>query len=174
MFFEANSNGIHYEINVREERKNWVISIKPENGEWEKHTIPKEDYQVFDRTICFIYKNSSYLVDVVGQGTNYEVYTRGSYRTLEMYNDEMLLHESLKGNKGLGGGNSLGAGMPGKIVKILVKEGDEVQEGTPIMIMEAMKMENEMRAGQNTKIKKIHVKEGDSVEGGATLVTYES
>ena len=173
MYFEATSNGVHYEINVREERKNWVVSIKPESGEWEKHVIPKEDYQVFDRTICFLYKNSSYLVDVIGSGTHYEVYTRGSYRSLELFNDETLLHESLKGNKGLGGGNTLGSGMPGKIVKILVNEGDEVKEGQPVIIMEAMKMENEMRATRDAKVKKIHVKEGASVEGGATLVTYE-
>ncbi|MCB0356811.1 MAG: acetyl-CoA carboxylase biotin carboxyl carrier protein subunit [Bdellovibrionales bacterium] len=173
MYFAAKSNGINYEINVREERKNWVVSIKPEQGDWEKHLIPKEDYQVFDRTICFIYKKTSYLIDVVSEGIQYEVYTRGSYRSLELFNDEMLLHESLKGNKGLGGGNSLGSGMPGKIVKVLVKEGDEVKEGEPILIMEAMKMENEMRASRDAKIKKIHVKEGDSVEGGATLVTYE-
>jgi acetyl/propionyl-CoA carboxylase alpha subunit len=173
MYFEAKSHGVHYEINVREERKNWIVSIKPENGELEKHVIPKEDYQIFDRTICFIYKNSSYLLDVINKGINYEVYTRGLYRNMEIYNDEMLLHESLKGNKGLGGGSALGSGMPGKISKILVKEGQEVKEGDPILIMEAMKMENEMRAGRDAKIKKIHVKEGDSVEGGATLVTYE-
>ncbi|MCB9027305.1 MAG: acetyl-CoA carboxylase biotin carboxyl carrier protein subunit [Bdellovibrionaceae bacterium] len=172
MQFEAKSNGIQYKISVREERKNWVVSIKTENEDWVKHVIPKEDYQVFDRTICFIYKNSSYLIDVIGKGINYEVYTRGSYRTLELFNDEMLLHESLKGNKGLSGGNSLGSGMPGKIVKVLVKEGEEVKEGQAVIIMEAMKMENEMRSGRDAKIKKIHVKEGDSVEGGATLVTY--
>ncbi|MCB0389692.1 MAG: acetyl-CoA carboxylase biotin carboxyl carrier protein subunit [Bdellovibrionales bacterium] len=173
MHFEAKSNGVNYEINVREERKNWIVSIKPEQGEWERHVIPKEDYQVFDNAITFIYKQTSYLVDVLSKGINYEVYTRGSYRTLELFNDEMLLHESLKGRKGLGGGNTLGSGMPGKIVKVMVKEGDEVKEGDPILIMEAMKMENEMRASRDAKIKKIHVKPGDSVEGGATLVTYE-
>jgi glutaconyl-CoA/methylmalonyl-CoA decarboxylase subunit gamma len=62
--------------------------------------------------------------------------------------------------------------MPGKIVKIFVKPGDELKEGDPILIMEAMKMENEMRAASPVKIKEILVKEGENVETGATLVTY--
>lgn len=173
MHFQATSKGINYEISVREDRKSWSVSIKPENGEWTRHLIPKEDYQTFDNTITFLYKNSSYLVDVVGEGTKYEVYTRGSYRTLELFNDEMLLHESLKGNKGMGGGNSLDSGMPGKIVKVMVKAGDEVKEGDSLLIMEAMKMENEMRAGRDAKIKKVHVSEGQNVEGDTILITFE-
>ncbi len=173
MHFEASSNGINYEISVRDERKHYLVCIKPENGEWIKHTILKQDYQQFDDVTCFLHKNTSYLVDVVGEGTKYEVYTRGSYRTLELRNDEMLLHDSLRGKQSIGGGNSLDSGMPGKIMTVMVKVGDEVKEGDPILVMEAMKMENEMRASRDAKIKKIHVKEGDTIEGGATLISFE-
>jgi biotin carboxyl carrier protein len=64
--------------------------------------------------------------------------------------------------------------MPGKIVKVFVKRGDEVRANQPLLIMEAMKMENEMRASHDTRIKDIHYKQGDSVESGATLITFET
>ena len=62
-----------------------------------------------------------------------------------------------------GGASSLRSGMPGKIKKVFVKEGDEVNAGTPLLVMEAMKMENEMKAPANVKITKLHVKPGDNV-----------
>jgi biotin carboxyl carrier protein len=62
--------------------------------------------------------------------------------------------------------------MPGKIVKIFAKPGDEIKAGQPLLIMEAMKMENEMRAASDVKIKEVLVKEGENVESGATLVTF--
>jgi biotin carboxyl carrier protein len=69
-------------------------------------------------------------------------------------------------------GANLSSGMPGKIAKIFVKAGDVLKEGDPILIMEAMKMENEMRATADVKIKEVLVKEGENVESGATLVTF--
>ena len=72
----------------------------------------------------------------------------------------------------MGARDNLASGMPGKIVKIFVKVGDELKEGDPILIMEAMKMENEMRAKSAVKIKEILVREGENVDSGATLVTF--
>lgn len=173
MFFEAEANGKKYQVNVNETRTHWKISLKPEDHEWIYYDISKEDYQYLDDTVSFIFDNSSYLVDVVGAGTEYTVYTRGSHRTVKIYNEENLLHESLKGKSSFGGGDNLSAGMPGKIVDVMVKEGDEVEENQPLLIMEAMKMENEMRASSAVKVKKVHVKPGDSVESGSVLISFE-
>ena len=63
------------------------------------------------------------------------------------------------------------APMPGKILKILVAEGTEVFAGTPILVMEAMKMEHTIKASKNGKIEKIHFKENSQVSAGAELVT---
>lgn len=60
--------------------------------------------------------------------------------------------------------------MPGKILKIFVKEGQEVIPGTPILVMEAMKMEHTIKASKIGKVEKIHFKEGDQVQGGVELV----
>ena len=71
----------------------------------------------------------------------------------------------------LSGGIS--APMPGKIVNILVKPGDKVEPGQVVVILEAMKMENELTAINKGKVKSLAVEVGDSVQGGQVLVTLE-
>ncbi len=61
--------------------------------------------------------------------------------------------------------------LPGLILKILVKEGDSVKAGQNLLIMEAMKMENEIQAKTDGTVTAINVKEGDSVEEGIELVS---
>ncbi|MGE0761913.1 MAG: biotin/lipoyl-containing protein [Bdellovibrionales bacterium] len=173
MYFEAESNGKKYQLNVSETRTVWKIDLKEDSADWVHYDIPKSDYQYIDQTLSFIFKNSSYLVDVTGRGTDYTVYTRGAHSTVRIYNEEKILHESLKGGGSLGQSNSLNSGMPGKIVKVFVKAGDMVKEGDPLLIMEAMKMENEMRATGETKIKEVLVKPGDNVESGVVLISFE-
>jgi biotin carboxyl carrier protein len=172
MYFEAESDGIKYQVSVTESKGHWKVGTREDGKDWIYYDIPKEDYQFLDDNVSFIFKDTSYLIDVINKGTEYTVYTRGVFKTFKVYNEEALLHESLKAGGGMGAGNSLNSGMPGKIVKIFVKPGDTVKEGEPILIMEAMKMENEMRAASDVKIKDIHVAEGENVESGATLVTF--
>ena len=63
--------------------------------------------------------------------------------------------------------------MPGKIVKIMVKVGDEVRKNQTLVIVEAMKMENEIKSPTVAKIKKINFKEGDIVDTGQPIVELE-
>jgi biotin carboxyl carrier protein len=61
--------------------------------------------------------------------------------------------------------------MPGRVVKVLVAEGDAVAAGQGLVVLEAMKMENEVRARAAGTVSQIHVKPGATVEGSAKLVT---
>ena len=63
--------------------------------------------------------------------------------------------------------------MPGKVVKIPVKIGDEVKAGDTVIIVSAMKMESEYKVQKDRIIKEILVKEGDTVDGNQTLVVVE-
>jgi biotin carboxyl carrier protein len=65
------------------------------------------------------------------------------------------------------------APMPGKIVKLLVSPGDEVASGAGLIVMEAMKMENELRAPRPGTIREVGVREGQAVETGALLALLE-
>ncbi|HEY4302970.1 MAG TPA: biotin/lipoyl-containing protein [Gemmatimonadaceae bacterium] len=67
----------------------------------------------------------------------------------------------------------LKAPMPGLIVRVSVQVGDEVQAGQGIVVMEAMKMENELRAPAAGKVKSIFATPGTAVEKGALLVELE-
>ena len=65
------------------------------------------------------------------------------------------------------------APMPGIILSIGVKEGDQVNAGDPILVLEAMKMENEIHAPRAGKIKKLHASVGAEVQSGSPLVEFE-
>ncbi|MDZ7763293.1 MAG: acetyl-CoA carboxylase biotin carboxyl carrier protein subunit [Melioribacteraceae bacterium] len=65
------------------------------------------------------------------------------------------------------------APMPGLILKILKSEGDEVELGEPIILLEAMKMENEIRSSSAGKIKKLYFNDGDSVEKNVPILLIE-
>ena len=77
----------------------------------------------------------------------------------------------------IGGGGTgprrVTATMPGKIVRVLVHAGDPVRARQPLVVVEAMKMENEVRAGRDGTVAEIHVQEGASVEAGALLVVIQ-
>jgi biotin carboxyl carrier protein len=71
------------------------------------------------------------------------------------------------------GPQRLTAPMPGKVVRVLVKAGDEVQPRQGLVVVEAMKMENELRAERRGQVRDVFVKEGQSVEAGTALVVVE-
>jgi len=69
------------------------------------------------------------------------------------------------------GGGTVKSVMPGVVVKLLVKDGDTVEKGQPLLILEAMKMQNEIAAPSAGTVKALHVKEKEAVASGAKLVT---
>lgn len=71
------------------------------------------------------------------------------------------------------GGQSITAPIPGLIVKVQVEEGEQVEVGQPVVLLEAMKMENEIRTGRAGIITKVAVSEGERVEQNATLILIE-
>ncbi len=174
MYFEAELKGKKFKIDVGETRTQWKISLQEEGQDWVHYDVSKTDFKKAESYISFLFKGSSYLVDVIGSDTEYTVFTRNAFRTIKIFNDEMLLHRSLKRGGGLGGEMELKAGMPGKIIEIFVKPGDLVKANKPLLIMEAMKMENEMRSSHEVRVKEICVKQGDSVESGAILIKFEA
>ncbi|MCB0618651.1 MAG: biotin/lipoyl-binding protein [Saprospiraceae bacterium] len=64
--------------------------------------------------------------------------------------------------------------LPGTILKVLVKPGDPVKKGDTLLIMEAMKMENNIFADKEGKVASVHVREGDTVLQNDTLIEVES
>jgi biotin carboxyl carrier protein len=71
------------------------------------------------------------------------------------------------------GPQRLVAPMPGKVVRIVVKAGDVVSARQPVVVVEAMKMENELRASRAGTVAEVHVREGMSVDAGALLLVIQ-
>ena len=67
------------------------------------------------------------------------------------------------------GRQHVAAPMPGKVVRVLVKEGDAVEAGQGIIVVEAMKMQNEIRSPKSGKVERLLVLEGQAVNAGETL-----
>ena len=69
--------------------------------------------------------------------------------------------------------NVISSPMPGKVVKVLVKEGDQVKAGQTVVVVSAMKMESEYKVKQDRVVKRVLVKEGDTVNGDQPMVIIE-
>ena len=63
--------------------------------------------------------------------------------------------------------------MPGKVIRVLVKAGDAVQARQGLVVVEAMKMENELRSARNGRVRDVSVAEGQSVDAGTVLLVVE-
>jgi glutaconyl-CoA/methylmalonyl-CoA decarboxylase subunit gamma len=106
-----------------------------------------------------------------GEPPDVGVIARGRrfYATVESERARAL--SAALGGKGRGPGEGVVVSpMPGRVLKVLVCEGDEIAAGAPLVVVEAMKMENELCAGRDGKVKKIFVTPGQTVEGGAVLI----
>lgn len=99
----------------------------------------------------------------------------GNWCEVDVRNEQDLLLDRL-GFKRAGeiGEGELNAPMPGKILEILVKEGDAVELGDPVAILEAMKMENELKAPIKGTVTSISVAQGDSLEKNALILEIEA
>ncbi|MEW6366017.1 MAG: acetyl-CoA carboxylase biotin carboxyl carrier protein subunit [Acidobacteriota bacterium] len=78
-----------------------------------------------------------------------------------------------RGRRGHGGAHRLSVPMPGKVVSVLKKVGDAVSVGEGIVVVEAMKMQNEIRSPRAGKVREIRVVAGETIEGGATVAVIE-
>jgi len=72
-----------------------------------------------------------------------------------------------------GGVKKITAPMPGKVVRVLAPPGSDVDAGQPVLVIEAMKMQNELKAPKKGRISKLNVAEGAAVEAGQILAEIE-
>lgn len=160
-----------------------------DNGERYKIYLPKESKPIIngeEKDVFFIeHKNNFSSFDMNGKTYQCEITQRNQNRIMVKVNGveykfslesifSYLRHSIL--NKGEEGdlGNNITSPMPGKIVDIFVSEGDLINEGEPILNLEAMKMQNEITAPCNGMVQKISVKPGQTVMQDELLVEIVS
>ncbi|TES92460.1 MAG: acetyl-CoA carboxylase biotin carboxyl carrier protein subunit [Candidatus Cloacimonadota bacterium] len=164
---------MEFSVYYKEEEKK--ISIDFKDGKYRLNDGKKEE--IFDvvfinnHTLSLIHNGKSILVRVIEDGSRKIVLLGGEEFIFEGGQEKESAFQSKEKTKVIE--NIIKSPMPGSVVKLNVKEGDEVKEGDILVIVEAMKMENELRASGDLKVKKIYVKEGDQVEGFAPLIELE-
>jgi biotin carboxyl carrier protein len=89
---------------------------------------------------------------------------------IELLDERRMLLRQAGGKFSLEGPQRVDAPMPGKVVRVLVAVGDTVAEGQGLVVVEAMKMENELKSPKAGVVKELHAQEGQAVESGAKLV----
>ncbi len=112
-------------------------------------------------------ENAVLQANVVRSGQTLDVFFRGTRYQLELH--DPALHEI---ETDAHGGNLM-APMPGKIIAVLSTSGAKVEKGTPLIILEAMKMEHTIVAPGRGTVKEIHYKVGEQVDEGAELLGFE-
>ncbi len=131
----------------------------------------QDDYNV-------ILDNKSYNVTVVDadhQARTFTIRVNSNEYTLEAKDQFDLLLQEL-GMEDLAGSkvNDLKAPMPGLVLKINVKPGDEIKKGDALLVLEAMKMENILKAEGDAVIKAIHTETSKAVEKNQVLIEFEA
>jgi biotin carboxyl carrier protein len=112
-------------------------------------------------------------VSVRRKGEDWSVVSRHGTSTVSVTDPLTHLANQTRGAKGGRRHQRVDAYMPGRVVALLVKEGDEVAAGQGILVLEAMKMENEIRAEHEGKVTKIFVQAGQAVDTGSPLFEVE-
>ena len=116
--------------------------------------------------LSLMLRGRSYEAGVLALDDGYEVDVLGIPHELSVIDPK---RKALR-TAGSAGGASLKTQMPGRVVRVLVSEGDVVEKGEPLVVVEAMKMENELKSPQAGTIARVLVKEGDVLEARAVLI----
>lgn len=120
--------------------------------------------------------NQSYIISTSETHGNKEfsVLVNGNKYRVKIQDDLDLLIEDMGlslGSKSVE--NEIYAPMPGIILEVRVSEGQEVEEGDYLCVLEAMKMENALTSPRKGKIKSVHISQGETVDKGKLLIEFE-
>lgn len=122
--------------------------------------------------LSILMDGKSYQVKLEPIGTETSVVV-GNERFRAAVRDPRSLRSRRRGGDSSPGVKKLTAPMPGKVVRILAPPGAEVEAGQPVLVIEAMKMQNEVKSPKRGRVKRLAVSEGAAVEAGQTLAEVE-
>ncbi len=148
----------------------FTINPKTHSADWDL-------IELRDNTFHLLKNNQSYTAEVVTVNTEEKtvvVKVNGSNYTVAIKDEMDLLLEKMGiSNMASNKVNDIKAPMPGLVLDILVQVGDEIKKGDPILILEAMKMENVLKSPGDAAVKSVEVNKGDAVEKGQVLINFE-
>jgi biotin carboxyl carrier protein len=163
MKISARAGSSVHEVSVVMRNGTYVVEIDGARHEVDSRKLEGDFYS-------FLVAGRSYEVSVETDGDRYFVRHGAAESVVTLTDPGRAAREA----KAAGAGSAeVVSVMPGKVVRVLVREGDEVEEGQGVVVVEAMKMENELGAPKAGKISAIKVQPGFAVEAGAALLTID-
>jgi biotin carboxyl carrier protein len=162
-----------YEISI--DGKNYRLELSQTEGRWtcrlDGREIEVDAVLARADVISLRLRNKAYEVKCERVGSDLHLWV-GSVRYQAEVRDPRSLRSRARAIDDHGP-RKLTAPMPGKVVRILLREGAEVEAGTGILVVEAMKMQNEVKSPKKGRIQKIVVSEGAAVNAGDVLGIVE-
>lgn len=146
-----------YKVGFEEKEGLSLFSIDDEQKELEFLRIDESTYSI-------LVDNKSITVGIFREGKKIQIFHEG-----DLYELEAVSGRDASQAEGTGSLN-ITAPMHSRVVKILKKQGDSVEVGDSVIVVEAMKMESELKASASGVIKEIRTKEGETVEKDSVLV----
>jgi biotin carboxyl carrier protein len=163
MKYVTSVNGVRFEIEIKSDGKLFV------NGE------PRDiDFLPLGESALYsvIINNESHELLVEERGGKFEVLSHGRLFEADVLDERAQLLASRRSAAAVDSGEiSIRAPMPGLVVAIPVTEGQEVKTGQTVVILESMKMQNELKAPRDGVVQRISAEAGKSVEQGKPLIT---
>ncbi len=153
-------NDKEFDANIEKREKGFKVNFEGKEFSADYEPLSGKDGNL-------IVNGKSYHVIFTGNS----VYVNGVHfdiETLDPLKKELLKSTALGKDEG-----AVVTSMPGNVKRVLVKEGDEVEAGQPVVVLEAMKMENELEAPKGGTVKKVNVRENSPVEANTVLIEIE-
>lgn len=163
---------------VSDGERDWKVKVEPPVDGLPVVVVEGKTYQVDavrpgDSTFSLIVEGKAYEVVVTRKEGFHHVQVGGRSYVLEVLEERQKTLRDRKAAEAAAGPASISASMPGRVVALLVAEGDEVEAGQGIIVLEAMKMENELKSPKAGRVGEIKVKVGQTTEAGHSLVVIE-
>ena len=113
----------------------------------------------------------SYTVRPLGGAGRYEAVVDGHSILIELQDPRDAVTSRQAGEQS--GRIEVKSAMPGKVVRLLVAQGNSVEQGQSLIVVEAMKMQNELKSSKSGRVLKVNAAEGDTVQAGQVLIVLE-
>jgi len=166
---------VKYEVTVA--GKTRTVEIVAKNGAWEisldGKLLDANAVELAPNTISVLLNGESHQIRVAPRPDGTLTLHTGLAEYEAEVNDPRSWRGRRHGALEVEGRQQIAAPMPGKVVRLLVEQGDVVEAGQGLLVVEAMKMQNEIRSPKSGKVEKLLVKEGQAVNAGDALVWVE-